>query len=123
MKCSKFNFTQGGKRVLQIPAPMWRILLQNKRFDGIRLFPKPKPNPDQSYTVKLTVAQWNIFQENMKKPPVAVLAGPKPAKPSGKEPESADSGVEPEKPEERPKGKSIDEFTVTEDPSTFWLLK
>ena len=89
---------------MQIPAPMWKILQQNNRFDGIRLFPKPKPNPDQSYTVKLTVTQWNVFQENMKKPPVPVLAEPEPSKPApGKEPE--------EKPGE--------EITVTLEPSMF----
>jgi hypothetical protein len=63
-----FVFTQGGKFVLQIPANLWTILIQNKRFEGIRPTPNPKPNSDGSYTVKLTTIQWKVFQENQKKP-------------------------------------------------------
>ena len=81
-----FVFIQGGKTVLQIPAPLWTILVQNKRFEGIRPTPNPKPNPDGSYTVKLTTTQFKVFEENQKKPAIPVPA--EPAKPApGKEPE------------------------------------
>ena len=102
----ELNFNQGGKRVLQIPASLWAILQQNKRFEGIRPTPNPKPNADGSYTVKLTTIQWKMFQENQKKPPVPVPAEPDPVKPA--------SEKEPEKPEE--------EITVTLEPSTSLLL-
>ena len=55
--------------MLQIPEPVWKIVNQNKGFEGIKPTPNPKPNPDGSRTVKLTPAQWNIFQENQKKQP------------------------------------------------------
>ena len=89
---------------MQIPATLWTILVQNKRFDGIKPTPSPNPNPDGSYTVTLTVTQWKVFEENQKKPPVPVPAEPEPSKPApGKEPE--------EKPGE--------EITVTLEPSMF----
>ena len=112
MKCIQ-HFTQGGKYVLQIPATLWTILVQNKRFEGIRPTPNPKPNPDGSYTVKLTTIQWKVFQENQKKPPVPVPAAP--------EPEETSPVEEPKKPEnkpEEPEDKPTDEISVTKDPST-----
>ena len=78
--------------MLKIPAPLWKIILQNKGFEGIKPTPNPKPNPDGSRTVKLTPAQWQIFQDNQKKAPVPVPAEP------GKEP--------------------TDEISVTKDRST-----
>ena len=119
-----FVFIQGGKTVLQIPAPLWTILVQNKRFEGIRPTPNPKPNPDGSYTVKLTTTQFKVFEENQKKPAIPVPAEPaipapgkepepekpspgqEPEKPSlGKEPEKSAPGQEPKKPEEKPEEK------------------
>ena len=85
-----------------------KILVQNKRFEGIRPTPNPKPNPDGSYTVKLTTTQFKVFEENQKKPAIPVPA--EPAKPA--------PGQEPKKPEEKP----VDEITVTKEPSTFQLL-
>ena len=110
--------TQGGKYVLQIPASLWTILIQNKRFEGIRPTPNPKPNPDGSYTVKLTTIQWNVFQDNQKKPPVPVLADPEKPAP-GKEPEKTAPGKEPQEPEKKPEEKPSDEITVTQEPRTF----
>ena len=109
-KCIQ-HFTQGGKYVLQIPATLWTILIQNKRFEGIRPTPNPKPNPDGSYTVKLSTIQWKVFQENQKKPPVPVPAAPEPEKTAPVE--------EPKKPEDKPEDKPKDEITVTQEPSTF----
>ena len=63
---------QGSRFILQIPAHLWKIIQQNNGFDGITLKPAPTPNPDGSYTIKLTPQQWKIFQENQKKSPVAV---------------------------------------------------
>ena len=83
---------------MQIPATLWTILIQNKRFEGIRPTPNPKPNPDGSYTVKLTTIQWKVFQENQKKPPVSLPAAPEPAKTAPVE--------EPKKPEDKPVKKS-----------------
>ena len=102
----ELNFNQGGKRVLQIPASLWTILQQNKRFEGIRPTPNPKPNADGSYTVKLTTIQWKMFQENQKKPPVPV--------PTETEPVESTPVNDP--------GKSEEEITVTLEPSTFLLL-
>ena len=36
-------------------------------FQGINLNPAPTPNSDGSYSVKLSPAQWNTFQENQAK--------------------------------------------------------
>ena len=114
-------FTEGGKYVLQIPAPLWTILIQNKRFEGIRPTPNPKPNPDGSYTVKLTTIQWNVFQDNQKKPPVPVPADPEKPAP-GKEPEKTAPGKEPQEPEKKPEEKPSDEITVTQEPSRFYSI-
>ena len=100
---------------------MWTILVQNKRFEGIRPTPNPKPNPDGSYTVKLTTTQFKVFEENQKKPAIPVPA--EPAKPaSGKEPEPEKPSLvkEPETsaPGQEPK-KPVDQITVTKEPSTF----
>ena len=103
--------SQGGKFVLQIPAPLWKIIQQNKGFDGIKPTPNPKSNPDGSRTVKLTPAQWVIFQENQKKAPVPVPAEPE----TGKEPSDKPS----DKPADKPADKPTDEISVTKDPSTF----
>ena len=62
---------------------MWTILIQNKRFEGIKPTPNPKPNADDSRTVKLSPAQWQIFQDNQKNPAIPV-----PATEPGKEPSS-----------------------------------
>ena len=87
---------------------MWTILVQNKRFEGIRPTPNPKPNPDGSYTVKLTTIQWKVFQDNQKKPAVPVPAEPESAEPApGKEPE------------EKPTTTLGVEITVTQAPSKF----
>ena len=51
---------------------MWRIIIQNNGFEGIKPTPNPNPNADGSYTVKLTTTQWQIFQDNQKKPQLAV---------------------------------------------------
>ena len=105
-----------------------KILVQNKRFEGIRPTPNPKPNPDGSYTVKLTTTQFKVFEENQKKPAIPVPAEPakpasgkepEPEKPSlGKEPEKSAPGQEPKKPEEKPEEKPVDQITVTKEPST-----
>ena len=117
------NFTEGGKRVLHIRAPMWTTLQQNKRFDGIRLFPRPKPNPDGSYTVTLTVTQWKVFEKNMEKAPIPVPGKPEPAKPApGNEPKKPAPGEKPEKTEEKPEDKAQDEITVTQEPSMSYIL-
>ena len=100
-----FYLWQGGKHVLQIPASLWTILIQNKRFEGIRPSPNPRLNPDGSYTVELTTIQWNVFQDNQKKPPVLVPAEPEKSAP-GKKPESTSLVEEPEKPGEKPQKKS-----------------
>ena len=106
-----------------------KILVQNKRFEGIRPTPDPKPNPDGSYTVKLTTTQFKVFEENQKKPAIPVPA--EPAKPApgkelepeksvpGQEPEKSAPGQEPKKPEEKPEEKPVDQITVTKEPSTF----
>ena len=107
------RLTQGGKYVLQIPATLWTILIQNKRFEGIRPTPNPKPNPDGSYTVKLTTIQWKVFQENQKKPPVPVPAAPEPEKTA-----PVEEAKKPEDKPERPEDKPTDEISVTKDPST-----
>ena len=92
---------------MQIPATLWTILIQNKRFEGIRPTPNPKPNPDGSYTVKLTTIQWKVFQENQKKPPVSLPAAPEPAKTAPvEEPEITAPREEPKKPEDKPLKKS-----------------
>merc|ERR1719204_526191 len=69
-----------GKFILQIPAHLWTIILQNKGLEGIKPIPTPKPNPDGSRTVKLTPAQWKTFQDNQKKPPIPVPDKPEPGK-------------------------------------------
>ena len=91
---------------MQIPASVWPILQQNKSFDGIRPTPNPKPNPDGTYTVKLTVFQWKKFQDNQKKAPV-----PAPKKPEEKKPDD-------KKPEEKPS----EEINVTKEPSMLLML-
>ena len=69
--------SQGGKYVLHIPATLWTILIQNKRFEGIKPSPEnTKPNPDGSYTVTLTTIQFKKFEENQKKPPIPVSTTP-----------------------------------------------
>ena len=99
---------------------MWTILVQNKRFEGIRPTPNPKPNPDGSYTVKLTTTQFKVFEENQKKPAIPVPAEPaKPAPGKEPEPEKSAPGQEPKKPEEKPEEKPVDQITVTKEPSTF----
>ena len=113
MKSLKYStIPQGGNFVLQIPDKLWPILMQNKTFEGIKPSPNPKPNPDGSRTVKLTPAQWQIFQDNQKKPPIPVPAEPKP----GKEPTDKPSD-KPDKPSEKPSNEPSDEITVTKDPS------
>ena len=90
---------------------MWTILIQNKRFEGIKPSPEgTKPNPDGSYTVTLTTVQWKTFEDNQKKPPVVVQAAPEPEKPA--------PGKEPEEPQDKPG----DEITVTQEPSAFISL-
>merc|ERR1719204_1947998 len=69
-----------GKFILQIPAHLWTIILQNKGLEGIKPIPTPKPNPDGSRTVTLTPAQWQTFQDNQKKPPIAIPDKPEPGK-------------------------------------------
>ena len=101
-----YRFPKGGKHVLHIPASLWTILQQNRRFEGIRPTPNPKPNADGSYTVKLTTIQWKVFQENQKKPPVPV--------PAETEPVESTPVNDP--------GKSEEEITVTLEPSTSLLL-
>ena len=138
-------YFQGGKYVLQIPATVWPILQQNKSFDGIRPTPNPKPNPDGTYTVKLTVFQWKKFQDNQRKAPVPAPKKPEDKKePEQKKPTEAEPSdtkakvgqpekVEPteEKPaakkptEDKPdKPEPVDkkpgeEITVTQEPSTY----
>ena len=51
---------------MDIPAPLWKILQLNNGLDGIKLFPKPKPNKDGSYSLKMTPKQFKRFQENQK---------------------------------------------------------
>ena len=48
-------------------------------FEGINPTPNPKPNPDGSYTVVLTIVQWQVFQE---KTPVPLMEIPPPKEPS-----------------------------------------
>ena len=98
-----------------------KILVQNKRFEGIRPTPNPKPNPDGSYTVKLTTTQFKVFEENQKKPAIPVPAEPAiPAPGKEPEPEKSAPGQEPKKPEEKPEEKPVDQITVTKEPSTFY---
>merc|ERR1719204_2894498 len=92
-----------GKFVLQIPEPVWKIIIQNKGFEGIKPTPDPKPNPDGSRTVKLTPAQWKTFQDNQKKPPIPVPVEPEPGK--------------------KPSDKPADEISVTKDPSGKFVLQ
>ena len=84
--------------MLLIPANLWTIIIQNNGFEGIKPTPNPKPNTDGTYTVTLNPAQWQIFQENQKRPPIAAPA---------LEPGTG--------PSEKP---SDDSITVTNDPST-----
>ena len=72
--CTLTYLDSGGKFVLKIPAALWVIILQNNGLAGITPTPNPKPNADGSRTVKLTPAQWKIFQDNQKKPPVPAPA-------------------------------------------------
>ena len=44
--------------------------MQKNGFEGITLTPTPKPNPDGTYTIILTPAEFKIFEENQKKQPV-----------------------------------------------------
>ena len=92
-----------------------KILQINNRFEGIRPTPKPDQNPDGSYTVRLTITQWQRFQDNIKKPANLVpLDEPSPGKSSDKPEEKPK-----EEPKEKPKEKPSDEITVTQEPSTF----
>ena len=86
---------------------MWKIIIQNKGFDGIKPTPNPKPNADGTYTVKLSPKQWQIFQDNQKKAPVPVPA----------EPEN-NGQVPADKPADKPADDPSDEISVTKDPST-----
>ena len=63
---------QGGNYILVIPGDLWPVLQTNERFAGIKPTPNPSPKPDGTRTVKLTPAQWQIFQDNMKKPSMLV---------------------------------------------------
>lgn len=62
---------QGGNFILQISAPLWYTIKNNDGFKGIKPTPNPDPNPDGSFTVKLTPSQFAIFQENQKDQSVA----------------------------------------------------
>ena len=55
-----------------IPGSMWTILQTNERFEGINPTPNPAPGADGVRAVKLTPAQFEIFQANMKKPSMLV---------------------------------------------------
>ena len=101
--CSK-----GGNFVLRIPGALWIIIQQNRGFEGIEPAPQSKPNDDGSFTVTLTPAQWQIFQDNQKKPPVPVPAG-------GAAPAAAPAGTAPEA---QP---SPGDISVQQDSSTFIL--
>merc|ERR1719204_2849409 len=92
-----------GKFVLQIPEPVWKIIIQNKGFEGIKPTPDPKPNPAGSRTVTLTPAQWKTFQDNQKKPPTPVPVEPEPGK--------------------KPSDKPADEISVTKDPSGKFVMQ
>ena len=101
-----------------------KILQINKRFDGIRPTPKPDENPDGSYTVRLTITQWQQFQDNIKKPAdLLPLEDPskKPGKPQETPEEKKPEEKKPEekKPEEKKpeEGKPGDEITITQEPS------
>ena len=109
-----FVLIQGGKTVLQIPAPLWTILVQNKRFEGIRPTPNPKANPDGSYTVKLTTTQFKVFEENQKKPAIPVPAEPEKPSP-GQEPEKPAPGKEPKESTPAPEKKPDEKIKIEKD--------
>ena len=62
--------------MLNIPAPLWRMIQLSNGFAGITLSPAPTANPNGSYSVKLTPAQWTIFQENQAKATVQAKEEP-----------------------------------------------
>ena len=115
---------QGGKYNLQIPVSLMRILEVNKRFDGIRPAPRPDKNPDGSFTVRLTITQWQQFQDNVKKPATLLpLEDPSSGR-APEEPQEKPSEEPKEKPSEKPKEKPGDEITVTQEPSTScWFME
>ena len=56
---------------------------QSNTLDGIDLKPTPTPNPDGSYTIKLTPAQWAKFQENQANLPASTQPAATPATGAG----------------------------------------
>lgn len=50
--------------------------MQNNGFAGITPTPSPSANPDGSFTVKLTPAEFQTFQDNQKNQPAAAAPAP-----------------------------------------------
>jgi hypothetical protein len=46
---------------------MWRILEKLDGFVGIKPLPHPKPMADGSYNLRLSIPNYNLFLENMRK--------------------------------------------------------
>ena len=88
---------------MQIPASLWKTLQTNERFKGIKPTPNAQPNPDGGYTVKLNPRQYQIFQDNMKKPAMLV---------------PVDDSV----PEKVPADQPGDNIVVEKDPSMFTVV-
>lgn len=60
----------GGDIVVNIPGPMWIVVERCKGFEGIKppvKKPKPLPQSNGSYNLRLTVEQHKIFQANLMK--------------------------------------------------------
>lgn len=60
---------------MSIPGGMWSIIMANNGFAGINLSPKPRPNANGSYNIKLSAAEWAIFQQNQQKGGGAAQSG------------------------------------------------
>lgn len=52
---------------MNVPGPTWRIIKTFDGFNGIKPTPNPRPTSNGSYNVKLTPAQYKIFQDNLQK--------------------------------------------------------
>ena len=62
--------------MLHIPGALWKMINLSNGFAGITLPSKLAANADGSYDVKLSPAEWNIFQENQSKATVGAKETP-----------------------------------------------
>ena len=76
--------------------------MKNNLFHGIEPTPNPKPNEYGVYVVVLTAVQFQMFQDNQKRPPPQSPTSPMAAGPSG-----SDQGAT----------SPTDTVVVTKDPS------